>query len=85
MADTTVFHPTIPDISRQVPEAEVEKWAKQGWLKSEPTSAAVKDTRAATEKARKADLKAFSTAAQVTPGVSDVPAIDPGVHTAPEK
>lgn len=80
MPDVKVYHPTIPDVSRDVPEGEVDTWAKQGWLKSEPTNSAVTEARKATEKARKADLKAFSTADAVTPGVTDVPAIDAGVH-----
>lgn len=37
MADTvTVYHPTIPKVSNEVPKGDVEKWVEQGWLKSEP-------------------------------------------------
>ena len=46
---TIVFHPTLPDVSYEVDDAEA--WVAQGWLKSEPHNAAVKKARKAAESA----------------------------------
>lgn len=84
MADlTTVYHPTIPDNSREVDTDSLEAWVEQGWLKSEPKSEAVKATRRAAATAAKKAAAAASKAEDVTPGVTDIPAIDPNVHSAP--
>lgn len=84
MADslTTVYHPTIPAVSRDVEDAG--PWVDQGWLKSEPDNAAVKATLAAQAKAKKAADKANATAESVTPAVTEFPAVDPNVHAADE-
>lgn len=56
MADstTTVFHPTAvaPNgefVRYEVPTGDVQKWADQGWLKSEPKSAAAKAAQKAAD------------------------------------
>jgi hypothetical protein len=37
MSDTvTVYHPTIPKVTYDVPKGDVAKWVEQGWKKSEP-------------------------------------------------
>ena len=46
---TTVFHPTLPDVSYEVDDAEA--WVAQGWLKSPPKNAAVKAARKAADSA----------------------------------
>lgn len=48
MADTvTIYHPTIPDVTNDVPKGDVERWVEQGWMKSE--SKAAKEAREAAE------------------------------------
>ena len=42
MADVTLYHPTIPDVSYEVDGKQVDAWTEQGWLKSAPTNEAVK-------------------------------------------
>ena len=46
---TTVYHPTLPDVSYDVENADA--WVAQGWLKSEPKNAAVKAAKKAAESA----------------------------------
>lgn len=48
---TTVFHPTIPDVSYEIDDDAVDAWVSQGWLKSEPKNAAVKAAKKAADKA----------------------------------
>lgn len=45
---TTLYHPTIPDVTQEV-DGNVDAWVAQGWKKSEPK--AVQDAREAAEKA----------------------------------
>ena len=48
MSDTvTVYHPTIPDVTNDVPKGDVDAWVAQGWKKSEPKAA--KEAREAAE------------------------------------
>lgn len=60
MADTTpMYHPSAlapnGDVVRiDVPSDLVDRHAEQGWLKSEPKNLAIKEARAAQEKAAKA-------------------------------
>jgi hypothetical protein len=30
----TVYHPTFPDVSEEVPASSVEAWAEAGWRKT---------------------------------------------------
>lgn len=77
----SLYHPTIPDVVREdVPDDQVDAWVEQGWLKSEPKSKVITETRKASERAQKVSAKAFSSAKAVTPGVSDIPPVDPDVH-----
>lgn len=32
---TTMYHPTIPGVTAEVPDAQVDAWSEQGWTKSE--------------------------------------------------
>lgn len=32
----TVYHPTIPGTSYEVPEADAQKWKEQGWRFTDP-------------------------------------------------
>ena len=83
MSTTTVYHPTIPDVSYEV--SNPAAWVKQGWLKSEPKNEAISEARKATAKATRANARAFSSAEQVTPGTKELPTVDPDVHgNAPE-
>lgn len=41
MAESTpafviVYHPTLPDVTREVAKADLERWVAAGWLKTGP-------------------------------------------------
>lgn len=38
----TVYHPTIPGVSYEVPEGAAKGWKEQGWRFTEPGTAAPK-------------------------------------------
>lgn len=43
---TTLYHPELPDVSRDVEDAQVDRWKAQGW-KSTPASAPKEGTKEA--------------------------------------
>ena len=34
----TVYHPTLEDVSYEVPTADADAWVKQGWRKTKPSA-----------------------------------------------
>ena len=50
----TLHHPTLPDVSVQVPESDADKWAAQGWTAQPP---ATTTPQARTVKRRRATTK----------------------------
>lgn len=31
-----IYHPTIKNVSREIPEADSDAWTEQGWRKTDP-------------------------------------------------
>lgn len=59
--NVTVYHPTIADVSQDVPAAQVDDWTEQGWRKTKLKAAEV----SAAEKAEAKQAAAVLADAQV--------------------